>query len=57
VRTSTVLLADVTVDDEHGAVTAACGNHDDWDDYDRVMRDERRTAVLVTPRPVCSNPN
>jgi PPOX class probable F420-dependent enzyme len=29
--------------------TAAGGTHDDWDTYDRVMRDERRTAVLVTP--------
>lgn len=29
--------------------TAAGGTHDDWDEYDRVMRDERRTAVFVTP--------
>ena len=29
--------------------SAAGGTHDDWDTYDRVMRDERRTAVLVTP--------
>lgn len=28
---------------------AAGGRHDDWDEYDRVMRDERRAAVLVTP--------
>ena len=28
--------------------TAAGGTHDDWDTYDRVMRDERRTAVLVS---------
>ena len=28
---------------------AADGTHDDWDEYDRVMRDERRAAVLVTP--------
>lgn len=28
---------------------AAGGTHDDWDTYDRVMRDERRTAVLVAP--------
>jgi len=28
---------------------AAGGTHDDWDEYDRVMRDERRAAVLVTP--------
>jgi PPOX class probable F420-dependent enzyme len=29
--------------------TAAGGTHDDWDTYDRVMREERRTAVLITP--------
>jgi len=28
---------------------AAGGTHDDWDEYDRVMADERRAAVLVTP--------
>jgi PPOX class probable F420-dependent enzyme len=28
---------------------AAGGGHDDWDEYDRVMRAERRAAVLVTP--------
>ena len=28
---------------------AAGGTHDDWDTYDRVMADERRTAVLLTP--------
>lgn len=26
---------------------AAGGTHDDWDEYDRVMRQERRLAVLV----------
>jgi PPOX class probable F420-dependent enzyme len=36
--------------------TAAGGTHDDWDDYDRVMRDERRCVVLVTPTRVYSNP-
>ena len=36
--------------------TAAGGTHDDWDAYDRVMREERRTAVLVTPTRVYSNP-
>jgi PPOX class probable F420-dependent enzyme len=36
--------------------TAAGGDHDDWDTYDRVMRDEQRTAVLVTPTRVYSNP-
>jgi PPOX class probable F420-dependent enzyme len=28
---------------------AAGGQHDDWDEYDRVMASERRTAVLVEP--------
>jgi PPOX class probable F420-dependent enzyme len=28
---------------------AAGGIHDDWDEYDRVMAAERRTAVLVKP--------
>jgi PPOX class probable F420-dependent enzyme len=36
--------------------TAAGGTHDDWDTYDRVMRDERRTAVFVTPARIYSNP-
>ena len=29
--------------------TAAGGTHDDWPTYDRVMREQRRTAVLLTP--------
>nr|WP_018639991.1 hypothetical protein [Parafrankia elaeagni] len=29
--------------------TAAGGTHDDWDAYDRVMAEQRRTAVFVTP--------
>ena len=28
---------------------AAGGTHDDWDEYDRVMRDERSAAVFITP--------
>ena len=36
--------------------TAAGGTHDDWETYDRVMREERRTAVLVTPTRMYSNP-
>jgi PPOX class probable F420-dependent enzyme len=28
---------------------AAGGTHDDWGEYDRAMRDERRAVVLVTP--------
>src|SRR5438309_5486515 len=35
--------------------SAAGGTHDDWETYDRVMADERRTAVLVTPERVYSN--
>lgn len=35
---------------------AAGGSHDDWDTYDRVMREERRAAVLITPIRVYSNP-
>jgi PPOX class probable F420-dependent enzyme len=29
--------------------TAAGGSHDDFDEYDRVMAAERRTAVLISP--------
>ena len=35
--------------------TAAGGSHDDWETYDRVMAEERRTVVLLTPRRVYSN--
>ncbi len=35
--------------------TAAGGTHDDWDAYDRTMREEGRVAVLVTPRRVYGN--
>jgi PPOX class probable F420-dependent enzyme len=35
---------------------AAGGTHEDWAAYDRVMREERRTAVLVAPTRVYSNP-
>lgn len=37
--------------------TAAGGTHDDWDAYDRAMAEERRTAVLLTPDRVYSNPS
>ena len=37
-----LLLRDVFV--------AAGGTHDDWDDCDRVMAEDRRAAVLVSPR-------
>jgi PPOX class probable F420-dependent enzyme len=36
--------------------TAAGGTHDDWATYDRVMREERRVAVFVTPTRAYSNP-
>jgi PPOX class probable F420-dependent enzyme len=36
--------------------TAAGGTHDDWATYDQVMRDERRTAVLVSPTRIYTNP-
>lgn len=29
---------------------AAGGTHDDWEQYDRVMAEERRLAVLLVPR-------
>jgi len=35
--------------------TAAGGTHDDWDDYDRVMADERRVAVFVEPERTYGN--
>lgn len=50
--------------DEHGLATllrdiftAAGGTHDDWDTYDRVMREERRTAVLIAPTRISSTPS
>ena len=36
--------------------TAAGGTHEDFDTYDRVMREERRTAVCVHPDRVYANP-
>src|SRR5947208_435120 len=35
--------------------SAAGGTHDDWETYDRVMAEERRVAVLVTPDRVYSS--
>ncbi|MEN3265373.1 TIGR03618 family F420-dependent PPOX class oxidoreductase [Pseudonocardia sp.] len=35
--------------------TGAGGAHDDWDTYDRVMREERRVAVLIEPQRVYGN--
>ena len=37
------------------AFVAAGGTHDDWDEYDRVMAEDRRTVVFVTPTRVYSN--
>ena len=36
--------------------TAAGGTHEDFDTYDRVMREERRSAVFVHPDRVYANP-
>jgi PPOX class probable F420-dependent enzyme len=34
---------------------AAGGDHDDWDEYDRAMVADRRTAVLVSPVRIYTN--
>ena len=34
---------------------AAGGTHDDWDTYDRVMADEGRVAVFISPQRVIGN--
>ena len=36
---------------------AAGGQHDDFNAYDRVMMAERRTAVLVPPTQITTNPD
>jgi PPOX class probable F420-dependent enzyme len=36
--------------------TAAGGSHEDWEEYDDVMRAERRTAVLIVPTRTYANP-
>ena len=35
--------------------TAAGGTHEDWDEYDRVMIENRRTVVLIRPGRVYGN--
>jgi PPOX class probable F420-dependent enzyme len=35
--------------------TAAGGEHDNWEEYDRVMAEQRRAAVLVEPTRVYSS--
>ena len=37
------------------AFVAAGGSHDDWDEYDRVMAEQRRALVFVAPDRVYSN--
>jgi hypothetical protein len=34
---------------------AAGGTHDDWDEYDRVMLDDRRAAVFISPTRLLGN--
>jgi hypothetical protein len=34
---------------------AAGGSHDDWDEYDQVMVEQRRTVVLLDPVRIYSN--
>ena len=34
---------------------AAGGTHDDWEEFDRVMAQERRVAVLVQPQRIIAN--
>jgi hypothetical protein len=34
---------------------AAGGTHQDWDEFDKVMRAERRTAVFVSPERISAN--
>jgi hypothetical protein len=35
--------------------TAAGGTHDNWAEYDRVMAEERRTAVFISPTRITTN--
>jgi len=35
--------------------TAAGGSHDDWDEYDRVMAEDGRLAVMVSPHRILGN--
>ena len=34
---------------------AAGGSHDNWDEYDRVMAEQGRTVVLVSPSRIYGN--
>jgi hypothetical protein len=35
--------------------TAAGGVHDDWDEYDRAMAEDKRIAVFVSPQRILGN--
>ena len=35
--------------------SAAGGTHDNWEEYDRVMREERRAVIMVQPETVFGN--
>jgi len=35
--------------------TAAGGSHDNWDEYDRVMAEERRAVVAISPTRTLTN--
>lgn len=37
--------------------SAAGGEHENWDEFDRVMSVERRCAVLLSPKRIYTNPN
>jgi PPOX class probable F420-dependent enzyme len=37
------------------AFAAAGGHHDNWQEYDRVMVEQRRTVVLIEPARIYSN--
>ncbi len=34
---------------------SAGGTHEDWEEYDRVMSEEKRVVVLVAPERVLGN--
>jgi len=51
--------ADMSADDirllVRGVYQAAGGEHDDYDEFDRVMLEDRRAAVFVTPNRIRGN--
>lgn len=36
--------------------TAAGGSHDDWDEYDRVMAEDDRVPIFITPERILGVP-